>query len=103
LIDITAEINDLSMFLFSGYTLEKMNTKKGVWEKVPGTIPKDAEEAVVPKLKEGEDYKFRVTADNENGPSEPLETDRAVKAKNPFGKLTEYIVYAEYTTYSMFS
>ena len=66
---------------------EKLNTKKGVWEKVPGTIPKDAEEAVVPKLKEGEDYKFKVMAENENGTSEPLETERPVKAKNPFGKI----------------
>ncbi|KAK2158172.1 hypothetical protein LSH36_175g03003 [Paralvinella palmiformis] len=70
----------------SGYTIEKLNTKKGVWEKVPGTIPRDADEAVVPKLKEGEDYKFRVMAENENGTSEPLETERPVKAKNPFDR-----------------
>lgn len=82
---------------FSGYTIEKLNTKKGVWEKVPGTIPRDADEAVVPKLKEGEDYKFRVMAENENGTSEPLETERPVKAKNPFGE--RFCVYAHIDVY----
>ena len=48
--------------------------------------PKDATEYVVPKLKEGDEYKFRVQAENVSGLSEPLETDRATKAKNPFGK-----------------
>ena len=75
------------LFRYSGYTLEKFNTKSGYWEKVPGTISPDATEAVVPKLKEGEEYKFRVTPENDNGAGEPLETTRPVKAKNPFGEL----------------
>lgn len=66
--------------------MEKLNPKTGRWEKVPGKIPKDAREFTVPKLKEGEDYKFRVMAENENGTSEPLETERSTKAKNPFGR-----------------
>ena len=49
-------------------------------------VPKDAKEFVVPKLKEGEAYKFRVMAENANGVSEPLETQKATTAKNPFGK-----------------
>ena len=44
--------------------MEKMNPKDGVWEKVSGFVPKNATEFVVPKLKEGEDYKFRVKAEN---------------------------------------
>ena len=60
---------------------------KGQWEKVPGTVPADATEFRVTKLKEGEEYKFRVSAENDLGTSEPLETDRATKAKNPFGKI----------------
>lgn len=32
-------------------------------------------------------YKFRVRAVNRQGESEPLESERAIVAKNPFGKL----------------
>ena len=71
---------------FSGYTIEKMNPKTGKWEKVPGKIPADATEFVVPKLQEGEEYKFRVKAENAEGASEPLETESATGIKNPFSK-----------------
>ncbi len=37
-------------------------------------------------LDEGEEYLFRVTAINDEGESEPLVADAAIKAKNPFGK-----------------
>lgn len=43
-------------------------------------------EAEVPGLIEGKDYMFRVRAVNSEGESEPLETDTATKAKNPYGK-----------------
>ena len=36
-------------------------------------------------LEEGEEYLFRVTAINDEGESEPLVADAAIKAKNPFG------------------
>ena len=38
-------------------------------------------------LEPGHQYKFRVTAVNDEGDSEPLEAERAILAKNPFGKL----------------
>ena len=38
------------------------------------------------KLKEGQEYEFRVMAENANGLSEPLVTDRSVLVKNPFGR-----------------
>lgn len=41
-------------------------------------------EAEVPGLVEGKDYMFRVRAVNSEGESEPLETDAATKAKNPW-------------------
>lgn len=34
----------------------------------------------------GQDYKFRVSAVNDEGESEPLETEKATKAKNPYGR-----------------
>ena len=40
----------------------------------------------VSDLTPGQDYKFRVTAVNDEGDSEPLETESAIKAKNPYGK-----------------
>lgn len=37
-------------------------------------------------LQEGHEYKFRVKAINEEGESEPLESEHSIVAKNPFGK-----------------
>jgi len=42
--------------------------------------------ATVPRLLEGTTYEFRVSAENLQGRSEPLTTDRSVVAKNQFGK-----------------
>lgn len=63
-----------------------MNPKTGKWEKAGGNLPPDAREFKVPKLKEGEEYKFRVKAENDLGQSEPLESEDAMKVKNPFGE-----------------
>ncbi len=72
--------------VYSGYSLEKQNPKTGKWEKVPGRIPADATSFTVPKLKEGEAYKFRVKAENSLGESEPLETDEPTLIKNPYSE-----------------
>ena len=40
----------------------------------------------VPGLQEGKEYMFRVKAVNDEGESEPLETDHAVLAKDPFSE-----------------
>ena len=39
-------------------------------------------EGLTPRKK----YKFRVRAANKEGESEPLETDEAIEARNPYGK-----------------
>lgn len=39
----------------------------------------------VPGLSEGKEYMFRVKAVNDEGESEPLETDHATVAKDPYG------------------
>jgi hypothetical protein len=40
----------------------------------------------VENLQPGQEYKFRVMAVNAEGESEPLEADKPIIAKNPFGK-----------------
>jgi len=62
--------------------VEKRDKKSGDWvrcvEAVNGT------QVTIPKLKEGHEYEFRVMAENANGISEPLITEKAVLVKNPF-------------------
>ena len=76
------------MFFLSGYRVEKFDTKKGRWEKVADVT---GQKCVVPKLTEGNEYKFRVIAENKNGESEPLETEKPITAKKPFGKNFFYL------------
>ncbi|XP_064634017.1 twitchin-like isoform X9 [Lineus longissimus] len=66
----------------TAYCVEKMDQATGTWEKVSEYVPGTT--VNVPKLKEGHQYKFRVMAENSQGRSEPLETERATTAKNPF-------------------
>ena len=68
---------------FLGYKVEKFDEDKGIWETVKEGIKDN--ELDVKGLKEGHDYKFRVKAVNSQGESEPLVTDNATHAKNPFG------------------
>lgn len=57
--------------------------------RLPGDKPRL--EMEVPGLNPGSEYKFRVTACNDEGDSDPLETDRGIIAKNPFGKLVGFM------------
>lgn len=41
----------------------------------------------VQKLMENVDYMFRVMAENKVGVSEPLETEKTVTIKSPYGKI----------------
>jgi hypothetical protein len=43
--------------------------------------------ATVPRLLEGTKYEFRVSAENLQGRSDPLNTQKPVVAKSQFGKL----------------
>ncbi|XP_076356741.1 twitchin-like [Tachypleus tridentatus] len=64
-----------------GYEVEKMDPESGVW--VP--VGKQKEPAMeVTGLTPGKEYKFRVRALNKEGESEPLETQKPIKAKNPY-------------------
>lgn len=65
------------------YVVEKMDHQKGEWEKVCDT---DDVELDVTDLIPGHKYQFRVSAVNSEGTSEPLESDGAILAKDPWGK-----------------
>ncbi|CAF5145511.1 unnamed protein product, partial [Rotaria magnacalcarata] len=56
--------------------------KSGDW--VRCNDPIEGTEITVSKLKEGHEYEFRVMAENANGVSEPLLTDKPILVKNPF-------------------
>lgn len=71
----------------SGYVVEKLDTATGRWVPVGRTTEPEMD---VKGLQEGSEYKFRVKAINDEGESEPLETERATLAKNPFGELENY-------------
>ena len=73
--------------MFSGYIVEKQEEGSSYWDKVPGIVNGTTHK--VPNLTEGKKYKFRVKAENIYGVGEPLETDKPVLAKNPFGKYHE--------------
>ena len=72
------------------YEIEKMDKATGRWVRV-GKVKGDKEDFTVTGLDEGHEYEFRVTAVNDEGESEPLQTDKSILAKNPFGKGKNYI------------
>ena len=67
------------------YAIEKMDMETGKWTRV-GRVPGDREDIDVTGLEKDHEYKFRVTAINNEGDSEPLVLDTPIKAKNPYGQ-----------------
>lgn len=67
-----------------GYQVEKLDTLTGRWVPV-GKVDKDTNEINVKGLEQGKKYHFRVKAVNNEGESDPLESDRSTLAKDPFG------------------
>ena len=67
------------------YTVERRNANKNTWIKVGDT---DANTLTIKatKLTEGNEYFFRVVAENTIGVSDPCETTDPIMAKLPFGK-----------------
>lgn len=66
----------------TNYIIEKLDTKKGTWQKVSSFCRVPFYE--VTGLTEGTEYKFRVSAENAYGQSAPLECEKPIIAKNPF-------------------
>ena len=69
----------------TGYIVEQREGWRSSWTPCGKTKP-DVHTLAVDGLKEGQEYFFRVTAENAAGKSEPLEMDRSVKPKTPFSK-----------------
>ena len=69
----------------TGYVVEKMDKDTGRWMVCARTDP-DVTECPIRGLQDGHDYMFRVKAVNDEGDSEPLETEAATRAKDPYGK-----------------
>lgn len=68
----------------TAYSVEKLDVASGRWVPV-GRVTEP--EMDVKGLQEGHEYQFRVKAINEEGESEPLDSDGATLAKNPYGKI----------------
>lgn len=67
----------------TGYSVEKQDTTTGRW--VPaGFVDADKTDFEVTGLEPNKKYNFRVKAVNEEGESEPLESDMSILAKNPY-------------------
>lgn len=66
------------------YEVEKLDTDTGRW--IPCAKVKDTK-AHIDGLKKGQSYQFRVKAVNREGTSDPLNTENATLAKNPYGRL----------------
>ena len=77
----------------SSYIIEKRDAKRNTWtpvDKVTGTTLTYA----VQKLLEGNQYYFRVTAENDIGVSEPAELKQPVLAKCPYGKCCLFSLFS---------
>ena len=71
------------------YIVEQCEEGSPLWEPVQGNV--NGTSVPVKGLEKGKKYKFRVKAKNRAGVGEPLETDRAILAKNPFGKWCSHL------------
>ena len=69
----------------TAYIVEQREGWRSSWKPCGKTKP-DEHTLVVDGLKEGQDYFFRIIAENAAGKSEPLEMDGSVKPRAPFSK-----------------
>ena len=68
------------------YNVELLDPKTKKWRRIGRCKPEaDPLKFPVEDLTEGEEYKFRVNSVNDEGESDWLESEKPIKAKNPFG------------------
>ncbi|CAF1165647.1 unnamed protein product [Adineta steineri] len=65
--------------------LKNVIKKSGDWVRCAETV--NGTQVIIEKLEEGHEYEFRIMAENTNGLSESLVTEKAVLVKNPFNKM----------------
>ena len=80
----------------TGYVIEKREFNRRSWQEV--TKVKDLE-CTIGKLLEGNQYYFRVFAQNEIGMSEPIELKEPIAAKNPFSKIFIQCFFLAFDTF----
>ena len=79
----------------TGYTVEKRDMKRAAFVKA-GAVNGTTLTLKVTRLVEGNEYLFRVCAENDIGTSDWATMDEAVKAKLPFGKnLSSYFILSQ--------
>jgi len=61
-----------------------------LWQPVAGNPT--SESHVVKGLEPGKKYKFRVRAKNKLGPGKPIETNKAILAKDPYGQKSSLLL-----------
>jgi hypothetical protein len=64
--------------------IERKEADDDFWQTLPDVVSGTSH--VVKGLKNGKKYVFRVRAENIYGVSDPVETDKAILAKNPYGE-----------------
>jgi titin len=67
------------------YIIERRDAKRNTYTSA-GSVDANTLSTTVHKLAEGNDYYFRVLAENELGTSDPCELKEPVKPKSPFGE-----------------
>ena len=73
------------------YLVEKRDAKRETYTKV-AAVDATTFNAKATKLIEGNQYYFRVFAENEVGMSDPAQLDDPVTAKLPFGRIQQYFL-----------
>ena len=69
----------------TAYVIERREAARSQWTKLDSTLPADTT-LTTRNLIEGNEYYFRVCAENKHGRSDWLETEQSVKMRSPFGK-----------------
>jgi Fibronectin type III domain len=73
------------MWFLIGYVIERKDEDDDFWTTLPDVVSNTTH--TVKGLKKGKKYHFRVRAENIYGVSDPVQTDKAILAKNPYGEL----------------